>query len=65
MSTADIYDNNVRSDLFDILVGNAIIRFCLQQITEFIIPRYHDTAYPAAALLKLKIPDPAKLPAVS
>ena len=64
MSTANIHNNNIRSDLLDIPVGNAIIRFIIKEVAEFIATGYDHFTYLTAALIKFKIADSSELFAI-
>ena len=51
----NVNQNDIRSDLLDILVGNHNIGFTIEKIQYLVAPRNHDLTDTAAALIKLQI----------
>ena len=64
MSTANIHNNDIRSDLFDVLIRNTVIRIRVKKITEFITARHDHLTYFTAAFIKFKITDSSKFFAI-
>lgn len=54
---ADIHNNDVRADLFNIFIGNTYIRFTAEKIRELTAVVYENLADMSAALVKFQIRD--------
>ena len=65
MLAAYIDDNDIRSDLPDVLVGYDNVRFRTEDIDKFISAGNDDLADLSAAMVKFKVGDSAKLLAVT
>lgn len=53
--TADIHDDDIGPDLFNIFIGNADVWFTAEQIKEFVAAGDKDFADLSAALIKFQI----------
>ena len=65
MLAAYIDDDDIRSDLPDVLVGYDNVRFRTEDIDKFISAGNDDLADLPAAKVKFKVGDPTKLLAVT
>lgn len=59
-SAADIHDNNIRTDFFNIFIWNNVFRFTPKQGAKLIASRDDDFAYLAGTFVKFQIADFAK-----
>lgn len=55
ISAADIYDNDIRTDLLNIFIGDTDIRLSAEDVKEFISAVDEYFAYLSAALVKFQI----------
>lgn len=60
----NVNQNDIRTNLFDILIGNHDIRLTVEKIQHLITPRNHDLTDTAAALVKLQVAHLPKLLAI-
>ena len=61
MSTANIHYNDIRPDLFDILIGNTKVRLVTKKIAEFVTARHDHLTYLSATFIKFQIADSPQL----
>lgn len=64
ISTADIHNDDVRTNLLDIFVGDTDIRLGAEDVKEFIAAVDENFAYVSAALVKFQIRNPSQLFAI-
>ena len=65
MLAAYIDDNDIRSDLLDVFIGDDNVGFRAQNIEKFISTGNDNLADLSAAMVKFKVGDSAKLLAVT
>ena len=61
MLAAYIDDNDIRSDLLDVFIGDDNVGFRAQNIEKFIAARNDDLADLSAAMIKFKVGNPTEL----